>query len=523
MSTPTSSPQGTATTHGARDHARAMAGTVVDAMPTLPPSAATELPAGVAPADVLWDEVVAGGGYTAVRAPPGRPAAADRHRRRRLRRAAAAPRRPPGRAAQRGRHGEGAVAGLPRRRVAAAVGHGSGAGDHRRGHLGPPRRLLRHHDRGRPTRPATATAPPTGRAPTGATTSPSRWPSTGSPVATSRRTSTCSRGSTVEPDGALGLRRPAPARHPGRAAGRAAAARDDRQRPPPARPQARPTRSRPLRVTAWRGAPAPPDDPARTATPEATRAYRQHRARRCRRDRSVVHDEVVRARAPWSRVVEAGQTLRIVDVGGNQAVDCVLFDAHDPVERYSAPDTMAAQGNVFLVTGTVLLLHRGQPDDDHHRVPPASATTPSAGPARRSPTPSATGSTPAPSTPASRTSCTSSGRHGLGKRDLQSNINWFMNVPVDPDGTLGIVDGISAPGPVGRPAGRARRARGGVELPPDQQPLQRLRPHPRADGRDRSVSVPGSTDARRWTRHDASPPTSRPRTVAAARRAPAGA
>ena len=38
------------------------------------------------------------------------------------------------------------------------------------------------------------------------------------------------------------------------------------------------------------------------------------------------------------------------------------------------------------------------------------------------------------------------GRHGLGKRDLVSNINWFMNVPVGPDGTLGIVDGISAPG-----------------------------------------------------------------------------
>ena len=36
--------------------------------------------------------------------------------------------------------------------------------------------------------------------------------------------------------------------------------------------------------------------------------------------------------------------------------------------------------------------------------------------------------------------------HGLGKRDLVSNINWFMNVPVGADGTLGIVDGISAPG-----------------------------------------------------------------------------
>jgi uncharacterized protein len=37
-------------------------------------------------------------------------------------------------------------------------------------------------------------------------------------------------------------------------------------------------------------------------------------------------------------------------------------------------------------------------------------------------------------------------RWGLGKRDLVSNINWFMNVPVEESGTLGIVDGISAPG-----------------------------------------------------------------------------
>jgi urea carboxylase-associated protein 1 len=37
-------------------------------------------------------------------------------------------------------------------------------------------------------------------------------------------------------------------------------------------------------------------------------------------------------------------------------------------------------------------------------------------------------------------------QHGLGKRDMTSNINWFMNVPVEADGALGIVDGISAPG-----------------------------------------------------------------------------
>ena len=37
-------------------------------------------------------------------------------------------------------------------------------------------------------------------------------------------------------------------------------------------------------------------------------------------------------------------------------------------------------------------------------------------------------------------------RHNRTKRDIVSNINWFMNVPVEADGTLGIVDGISAPG-----------------------------------------------------------------------------
>ena len=61
----------TATTSGARAHARSMAGTRTDAMPTVPPSAAVDLPEGVAGADVLWDEVVAGNGYTALSLPRG--------------------------------------------------------------------------------------------------------------------------------------------------------------------------------------------------------------------------------------------------------------------------------------------------------------------------------------------------------------------------------------------------------------------------------------------------------------------
>src|SRR5688572_15446906 len=75
---------------------------------------------------------------------------------------------------------------------------------------------------------------------------------------------------------------------------------------------------------------------------------------------TVVHDEVIRARAPWSHVVRAGQTMRIVDLEGNQAVDCVLYVADDPTERYSAPDTIVGQRNVYLGAGTVLRTTEGR-------------------------------------------------------------------------------------------------------------------------------------------------------------------
>lgn len=53
----------TATPLKARDHARAMAGTVVRNMPTLPATAARELPPGVHASDVVWDEIIGPGGY----------------------------------------------------------------------------------------------------------------------------------------------------------------------------------------------------------------------------------------------------------------------------------------------------------------------------------------------------------------------------------------------------------------------------------------------------------------------------
>ena len=159
----------------------------------------------------------------------------------------------------------------------------------------------------------------------------------------------------------------------------------------------------------------------------------------------IVLDETVRARAPWSHVVRTGETLRITDLAGNQAVDCLIHDAHDPRERYSAPDTMAAQRNIFLTPGTVLLSNEGRPLMTLVDTTCARHDTIGGACSKESNTLRYGHHT------WHQHACVENfvlemSRHGLTKRDIQSNVNWFMNVPVEHDGSLGIVDGISAPG-----------------------------------------------------------------------------
>ena len=160
---------------------------------------------------------------------------------------------------------------------------------------------------------------------------------------------------------------------------------------------------------------------------------------------AVVHDEVVAARAPWLHTVKAGQTLRIVDLEGNQAVDFLAYSAADDAERYSAQDTIAAQGNVFLREGSVLLSNEGAPMMTVTATAVAYHDTIGGACSCESNTLRYGHHTKA------QHACVenflvANAQQGRGKRDMVSNVNWFMNVPVEADGALGIVDGISAPG-----------------------------------------------------------------------------
>ena len=161
----------------------------------------------------------------------------------------------------------------------------------------------------------------------------------------------------------------------------------------------------------------------------------------------AIYDQIVPAGEAWMHPLHAGQTLRIIDLEGNQAVDTLFYNAHDPSERYSAPDTIRAQGNLYLTAGTRLLSSEGR-----------TMATLTADTCGRHDT---LGGACAAESNQVRYALEKRYMHncrdsfllalanegqGFSKRDLPSNINFFMNVPVTPEGRLTFEDGISEPG-----------------------------------------------------------------------------
>lgn len=161
------------------------------------------------------------------------------------------------------------------------------------------------------------------------------------------------------------------------------------------------------------------------------------------------YDHVLPAGEPWLHEIARGQIFRIVDLEGNQAVDTLFFNARDPLERYSAQDTIRRQGNIYLTTGTSLLSDRGNvmltivadTCGRHDTLGGACAAE--------------SNSVRYALDKKYMHSCRDNflialsrwgDPYGLTRRDIPSNINFFMNVPVTKKGGLTFEDGVSAPG-----------------------------------------------------------------------------
>jgi len=165
----------------------------------------------------------------------------------------------------------------------------------------------------------------------------------------------------------------------------------------------------------------------------------------------AVVNEICAAGEPWTKIVKQGQFFRIVDLEGNQAVDTLFFNANHALERYSATDTIRAQNKLYLTTGSKLCSNFGNTMltivadtcGRHDTLGGACAAESNTVRYALEKYPMHSCRDNFLHALAHDTACE---QLGMSKRDIPSNINFFMNVPVTEDGGLEFVDGISAPG-----------------------------------------------------------------------------
>ena len=154
-------------------------------------------------------------------------------------------------------------------------------------------------------------------------------------------------------------------------------------------------------------------------------------------------DEVIVPGGHWSGVVPQGATLRLTDLEGRQAVDFLCYNAKDPADRYNAADTMKISGRLFVGKGTRLYSDMGNVlftvvEDTCGRHDTIG------GCCSRESNFVRYGVEEGPN-------CRDNflkglAKFGLGKKDIVANLNFFMYVPITPEGAMAIVDGLSKAG-----------------------------------------------------------------------------
>ena len=138
-------------------------------------------------------------------------------------------------------------------------------------------------------------------------------------------------------------------------------------------------------------------------------------------------DETVPAGRPWSARVRRGEHLRIIDIAGRQGVDFLCYNANNPGERYHAPNTLKASRTLLLSEGHVLYSDEARPIFTITEDTAGGHDT-------------IGGCCSAPSNEMLYGVKGVSGcrenfiealrEHGMTRRDIVPNINFFCNVPV---------------------------------------------------------------------------------------------
>ena len=189
----------------------------------------------------------------------------------------------------------------------------------------------------------------------------------------------------------------------------------------------------------------------------------------------VIEDVTVQPAEHWARVVPQGSRVRFIDLEGKQAIDFLAYNAHDPSERYNAADTMKYAGTIFLTKGHGIYTDMGRKlftivEDTCGRHDTIGGCCSAESNQLRY-------------TDANTPNCRDTflkglAEHGLGKKDIVANLNFFMNVPVEARRRHGPSRRLLPTRRPHRTPSRNGRPSRSLQLPPNPQPRQRLHPHP---------------------------------------------
>ncbi|WP_185015722.1 DUF1989 domain-containing protein [Salinisphaera orenii] len=149
------------------------------------------------------------------------------------------------------------------------------------------------------------------------------------------------------------------------------------------------------------------------------------------------------AERPWSARLDKGDRLKITDLHGAQAVDFLCFSAEMPVERYNAANTIKLARTIYVGKGVTLYSELARPmmtvtaDTCGSHDTLAGCCSSQINAVRYG----------VENTPSCRDNFISEmARWCLGPGDVVANVNFFMNVPVDGEGAIGIAPCLSGPG-----------------------------------------------------------------------------
>jgi uncharacterized protein len=157
----------------------------------------------------------------------------------------------------------------------------------------------------------------------------------------------------------------------------------------------------------------------------------------------IIRRETIAAKGRWSARLEPGQTLTLIDIKGQQAVDFLCYSAELPLDRINLPNTVKLNKSLYITKGSKIYSDLARvmmtvvDDTCGYHDTLAGCCSCEIDKVRYG----------VVKTESCRTNFIAElAKWAMAPSEIVSNINFFMRVPFTADGDIVIADGVSKAG-----------------------------------------------------------------------------